>query len=245
MQGQLTISNQPQSLWNFIFNLKHISLKELVSQIKLLNGNLTLNCKYHQHRSGDRTHNFVTPSVSDRNKLLSLSQPLSPNTYENMVHSYINKNRQMCQPWHYPLSYLQMSSWRSKTLYVINQIYKTLPWRLNLKKTVMFLTQYCISWYPSESIQQCRKSTCTGYSMSTKYILLLTAVVVDALHQVQGCLFLGGGSLIFFSQEGVVCAERDHHKAELPPYFCHPHRKHHRWHHNLTGKGGGGNITFT
>ena len=106
----------------------------------------------------------------------------------------------------------------------------------------MFFTQYGRSWYLSKKVQQCWKSTCTGYSMFTKYILLLTAVVVDALHQVQGCLFLGGGSLIFFSQEGVVCAERDHHKAELPPYFCHPHRKHHRWHHNLTGKGGG--VTY-
>ena len=87
MQGRLPISNQPQSLSNFIINLNHISSKELVSQIKLLNVNLTLHRKYHQNRSGDKTHNFVTPSVSDRNKLLSLSQPLSPNTYENMVHS--------------------------------------------------------------------------------------------------------------------------------------------------------------
>ena len=77
MQGRLPISNQPQSLSNFIINLKHISLKELVSQIKLINVNLTLNRKYHQNRSGD----------SDRTKLLSLSQPLSLNTYENMVHS--------------------------------------------------------------------------------------------------------------------------------------------------------------
>ena len=85
MQGRLTISNQPQSLSNIIINLKHISLKELVSQIKLINVHLTLNRKYHQNRSGDRTHNFVKLNVSDRNKLLSLSQPLSPNTYENMV----------------------------------------------------------------------------------------------------------------------------------------------------------------
>ena len=77
MQGRLPISNQPQSLSNFIINLKHISLKELVSQIKLINVNLTLYRKYHQNRSGD----------SDRTKLLSLSQPLSLNTYENMVHS--------------------------------------------------------------------------------------------------------------------------------------------------------------
>ena len=87
MQGRLPISNQPQSLSNFIINLKHISLKELVSQTRIIDTNLTLNRKYYQHRSGDRTHNFVTPSVSDRNKSLSLSQPLSPNTYENMVHS--------------------------------------------------------------------------------------------------------------------------------------------------------------
>ena len=87
MQGRLTISYKPQSLSNFIINLKHISLKELVSQARIINTDLTLNRKYYQHRYGDRTHNFVTPSVSDRNKLLGLSQPLSPNTYENMVHS--------------------------------------------------------------------------------------------------------------------------------------------------------------
>ena len=51
----------------------------------MIDTNLTLNRKYYQHRSGDRIHNFVTPSVSDRKNLLSLSQPLSLNTYENMV----------------------------------------------------------------------------------------------------------------------------------------------------------------
>ena len=109
------------------------------------------------------------------------------------------------------------------------EIYKTLPWKLTRKKSGNVL------------------NTCSAVPKKHMYRVLNVHKIYPVAHDCCGWCSSSGsglplpwrGSLILFSQEGVVCAERDLHKAELPPYFCHPHRKHHRWHHNLTEKGGG------